>query len=98
MDKGRKADKQNKEMQNSKEKEYTQNLVFGLETETAYDLEEGGEKSGEDLSPKKETKEAEGLKSTACDLKHEPAGGGGNPSSALCNRGPHKPERHSRGQ
>ena len=39
----RKATKQNKRMENSKEKtEYTQNLVFDSVTETACDLEAGG--------------------------------------------------------
>ena len=84
VDEWRKADKQNKQMENSKEKtEDTQNLVIDSETETAYDLEEGGEKTRDDLIPKKETKGAEALKSTACDLKHEPAGEGESQLSIL---------------
>ena len=43
----------------------------------------GGKKSREDLIPKKETKGAEALKSTVCDLKHEPAGEGESQLSIL---------------
>ena len=50
--------------------------MFDSEIETAHDLEEGGEKTRDNLSPKKITREAEAMKSTACDLKHDPAGEG----------------------
>ena len=80
----RKATKQNKRMENSKEKtEYTQNLVFDSVTETACDLEAGGEKTKDDLILKKETKGAEATENTACDLKHEPAREGGSQLSIL---------------
>ena len=81
MDEWRKADKQNKQMENSKEKdEHSKTLEIASETETANDLKEGEKKSCKDLSPKKETNGAKSLKSTSCDLKHEPAGGGGIPA------------------
>ena len=82
MKEWRKAAKQNKQKENSKEKtEYTQNLVF--ETETTCDLEAGGEETGDDSILKKETKEAEAMESTACYLKHEPAGEGESQLSIL---------------
>ena len=53
VDEWRKADKQNKQMENAKEKdEYSKNLRIDVETETAYDLEEGGKKSREQKAGK----------------------------------------------
>ena len=64
-------------MKNYKENtEYTQSLVLDSVIETAYDLEEGGEKTRDNLRPKKITREGEAMKSTACVLKHDPAGEG----------------------
>ena len=78
------ATKQNKGAENSKEiVESAQKLEPGAITKTTCDPKAGWEQTGEKLIPENKTK------GTACDLTLDPAAGGGNHNSALCNRGPH---------